>query len=458
MEILKKLSCLRLGVFSLGKENDLHAERYKKALFSILANVLSKVLSLILMVISISLTIPYLGVERFGIWMTISSFVALLGFLDLGIGNALTNRVASAAVESREKLVKVISGGLIILIGLGLLIAILLMMVSSYTPWEALLKVNNPLLLPEIKDAGFCFAILFGLSIFSGGCQRIFLGLQQSYIGHAFSGFGFLIGIVALFIASKYEAGIDTLLIIVFGSQVFANSLLFFVLVLRQQFQLRNSVAFARVEFSQLCRAGGIFFLLQIGGIVGWGADSLIISSTIGVAQVAIYAVVQRLFQIASQPFMVINAPLWGAYADAEAHGDKSFIRKTLKRSMLLTFFGTGSISFLLILFHTQIIDRWTQGVIVTSLSLVIFCGVWSLLDACGNAFAMFLNGTNVIRQQLYAVTLFILLAIPLKFGLIEKLGLIAVPLATIAAYSIAVFSVYGCFCLKDIQKKLQVN
>lgn len=458
MSIFAKLSHFCAGAVNLDTEAGRHAARYRKALFSILANIVSKALSLILMVISVSLTIPYLGVERFGVWMTISSFVALLSFLDLGIGNALTNRVAQAATKSRDELVSVISGGLIILMALGLMIGIFLVMIASYTSWETLLKIENLNLLPEIKKTGICFAILFGISIFSGGCQRIFAGLQQSYISHTFSGFGFLLGCLGLLIAARYEAGIEILLVIVFGSQVFANSLLFLVLLSRKLFHVLGSISFAKNEFFHLYHNGALFFLLQIGGIVGWGADSLIISSSIGVTQVAIYTVVQRLFQMGTQPFMVINMPLWGAYADAEAHGDKSFIRKTLKKSILLTFIGASSISLVLVVFHTPIISRWTGGNIVTPIYLVILCGVWSVLDACGNAFAMFLNGTNVIRQQLYAVTLFILLALPLKLWLVNEMGLVAIPLATIVAYGISTLMVYGIFCFKDIRGKLFIN
>jgi len=458
LSIFAKISHFYAGAISLDTEAGRHAARYRRALFSILANIASKGLSLILTVISVSLTIPYLGVERFGVWMTISSFVALLSFLDLGIGNALTNRVAQAATKSHAELVRVISGGIIILMALGLIIGIFLVMIASYVQWETLLKIENLNLLPEIKKTGVCFAVLFGMSIFSGGCQRIFAGLQQSYISHIFSSFGFILGCLALLVAARHEAGIEILLFIVFGSQVFASSLLLLVLLWRKQLHVRGSIAFAKNEFFHLYHNGALFFLLQIGGIVGWGADSLIISSSIGVTQVAIYTVVQRLFQMGSQPFMVINTPLWGAYADAEAHGDKSFIRKTLKRSMLLTLGGAGSISLILVVFHAPIISWWTDGFIMTPIYLVILCGVWSVLDACGNAFAMFLNGTNVIRQQLYAVLIFILLALPLKLWLVNEMGMVAIPLATIVAYSISTLMVYGIFCFKDIHGKLFSN
>ena len=37
----------------------------------------------------VPLALDYLGPERYGIWLTLSSFLALLGFMDLGLGNAV---------------------------------------------------------------------------------------------------------------------------------------------------------------------------------------------------------------------------------------------------------------------------------------------------------------------------------------------------------------------------------
>ena len=66
---------LRLSAFDSSTEQGRSAERYRMAAWSVVANVLSKGMSLTVIVMSVSLTLPYLGAERFGVWMTISSFV-----------------------------------------------------------------------------------------------------------------------------------------------------------------------------------------------------------------------------------------------------------------------------------------------------------------------------------------------------------------------------------------------
>jgi O-antigen/teichoic acid export membrane protein len=240
------------------------------------------------------------------------------------------------------------------------------------------------------------------------------------------------------------------------GAQSAAGLILLIVLAARKQFTLEGITGFVVIEYRHLFKAGGLFFLLQIGTMVGWGADSLIIASTLGVAQVAMFSVVQRLFQFATQPLGVINAPLWGAYADAHARKDKSFIRTTLKRSMQVTFFGAVFGVVVLLLFHTWLIDKWTDGSIVAPILFVALYAVWIIFEACGNAFSMFLNGAGIIGVQVKAVAIFIMLGLPLKIILTMKFGVIGVPIATLVSYSTAVFGIYGFLYRKEIIKQFQ--
>ncbi|HDR2600040.1 TPA: hypothetical protein QCI16_004246, partial [Enterobacter ludwigii] len=63
---------------------------YLTALFSLCA----KVISMLSIFVTIPATLSYLGNELFGIWMTISSLVAMLTFADMGIGNGIINKLS----------------------------------------------------------------------------------------------------------------------------------------------------------------------------------------------------------------------------------------------------------------------------------------------------------------------------------------------------------------------------
>src|SRR6202521_6359178 len=53
--------------------------------------VLARAVQVSTSLITIPLTVHYLGNERFGLWMTISSVLSMANFADFGIGNAALN-------------------------------------------------------------------------------------------------------------------------------------------------------------------------------------------------------------------------------------------------------------------------------------------------------------------------------------------------------------------------------
>src|ERR1700692_3845800 len=71
--------------------------------------------------ITIPLTVHYLGDERFGLWMTISSVLAMANFADFGIGNGLLNAVADAyGKDDYERIRRAVSSGFAVLFGVGI--------------------------------------------------------------------------------------------------------------------------------------------------------------------------------------------------------------------------------------------------------------------------------------------------------------------------------------------------
>lgn len=456
LNLLAAYRYVRLVPFDVQTEQGRRDERYRVAVLSILANVLSRALGVVLTLLSVSLTLPYLGVERFGIWMTVASFAAMLTFLDLGVGNALTNHVAHRAAEDGPDLLRqTISGGLAFLALIGLGMGAVLWLIAANLPWDRVIKVGQPSLLPEARQAAMYFSLLFGLNIFTSGIQRVFAGLQQAYVGHLVAALGALAACLGLWWAASAQQGISVLLTIMLGAQSVASLFLLGLLAVRKQFSLRGITEVVKLESSQLFQTGGLFFLLQIGTMIGWGADSLIISSTLGVAQVAVFSVVQRLFQFATQPLSILNAPLWGAYADAHARHDKMFIKNTLKRSLVATLTGASLGAVLLLTFYSWLIEKWTHGHIAVPLAFVATYAVWVIFEACGNAFAMFLNGTGIVKQQVSVTLLFVVLVLPLKLMLVGPLGLLALPTATLLAYLIANVSLYGFVFRADIRQKM---
>lgn len=410
------------------------------------------------MVLTVSLTIPYLGAERFGVWMTIASFVGMLSFLDLGVGNALTNKVSQVAAQNNPEALRcTISGGLGFLFILGGAISLLLFGLTSILPWNKIIKVKELTEGTEVLNAVVVFSILFGVSLLTNGIQRIFAGLQRAFEAHFANLAGSCFSIFMLWIVTRKEASIPYLLAATLGVQLIFNMGLLFVLAKRSLFTFKHIAAHTRLEARHLLHVGGLFFILQIGTMVGWGADSLIIASTLGATHVATFNIVQRLYQFISQPVNIINAPLWGAYADAHARGEHLFILRTLKKSILLTatFATTGGI--ILFVMSQQLIEWWTKGNLSVSPGFVFMFFVWTICESLGNTFSMMMNGCGIVREQVVTVLLLSAIALPTKLVVINYFGITEMLASYTAIYCLVVLFLYGIYYRKTIIEKVSL-
>lgn len=456
---MKLLHYLRFNAFDVSTEDGRASERYRLAAWTILANAASKSAAMAVMVLSVSLTIPYLGAQRFGIWMTIASFAGMLTFLGLGVGNALTNHVASCASRSDAALLRrAISGGLGLLLMIGLVVGAVLWLLAAWLPWAKLIKVDDVLLLLEAQSAAKLFALLFGLNLFTTGIQSVFAGLQRSFEVYLVSALGSLASLLALWLAAQAQAGLPVLLAATLGTQSLSILLLLGVLVRRKLLALGGINLAIRQETSGLIRIGGLFFILQVGTMIGWGADALIISSALGPTAVAVYSIAQRLFQFVTQPLAMMNSPLWGAYADAHAKGDVAFIRRTLRASMLLTL-GVSMLGVTILFFNSEwLLHYWTGGNVLVPMLLLGLVALWTVLESCGVAFAMFLNGVQVVKQQVIVVSIFCVFVLPLKIWGVNSVGLIAIPLATMTVYALTHIYFYGFVYYPKIKSFMTIS
>src|SRR5215471_17509807 len=72
-------------------------ERYRRAGLTASTSYIAKALTVLMGFVSVPLTIGYLGAERYGVWLTISSLLMWVALTDFGLtGNALVNVLSEA--------------------------------------------------------------------------------------------------------------------------------------------------------------------------------------------------------------------------------------------------------------------------------------------------------------------------------------------------------------------------
>ena len=186
----------------------------------------------------------------------------------------------------------------------------------------------------------------------------------------------------------------------------------------------RAGSRFRRLAARKIFKLGGLFFVLQLAAALAFASDNLVAAHVIGAASVAEYSVTMQLFSLPTLILGTLFLPLWPAYGEAVTRGDFAWVERTLKRSLLLAVVVAGIPSVVLILAGRPIVQWWAGSSLAPSFLLLLGLGIWAVLQATGNAVAMFLNGASVVRLQVICASLLALVGLAAKITLARRWGL----------------------------------
>jgi O-antigen/teichoic acid export membrane protein len=421
------------------------AERNRRAVLTGSAATLARVVQIGTSLITVPLTLKYLGNERFGLWMTISSVLAMAAFADFGVGNGVLNTVAKAfGKDDMEGVRRAVSSGFFALNSIAAFLLLLFFAIYRFVNWADFFRVVSPQARSEAGPALAVFAMCFALNISMDVVQRVQLGLQQGYRYGLWQLCGNAMGFVGVLGGIWLHVSLPVLVVAIAGAPIFAttlNTIHFFGFVRPDLRPSRDLVS--RDVISQITRLGGFFFILQVVVAVSYSADNFIIARMLGAVRVPEYSIPQRMFALITMMSAMLIAPLWPAYGEAISRGDTRWVRRTLSRSLLLVFSSTCLVSGMLLLLSRHLIFWWVGPHINPPTVLLLGLAVWTVIDCCGNAVAMFMNGASIMRFQIVVASLFGIACVSTKFALVHRYGIVAVPWSTIVTYLL--FSAFPC-------------
>ena len=441
------------------------ARRFKLAGFAVAANMVAKALGFLVVLYSTRVALAQLGAERFGVWVTISTIATLLGFLDLGVSNALISRVATLNTSDAKdsKLRWIISGGLLALFAIGAVVAAVLIAVFATASLNTWFRGISPEVASEARLTGYAFAISFGLSMLGQGAFKIYSGLQQAWIANMASAVGWFVSLLLLYVSSSISLPMWFYLAATYGVQQVVGTLLLLGLARQGYIGRTPSLALAMGALrGEFLHQGKMFFFIQIAFAVGWGSNQFILSSMLGPTESATFGVLQRLFMIVQVGLAVLNLPLWAMYADAYAHQEQSFIRSLLKRSFTTTVMFSVMGVAVLLAGQTIFISILSGGTLEVSRPSALIMAAWTVLEACGISFSMYLNGLGRIRPQAITGSIHTIGSLPIKVASVHYFGLNGLLTAMIISYGIFValpmLTVFRNECFGTTKSKFNPN
>lgn len=392
-------------------------ERYRRATLTTLVMMAARVSNILTGIVTVPITLNYLGEDLFGVWMVLMSVVGFLSFYDLGIGVGLRNLlIECVAKDDYEKPKRLIGNALMVTTMLAAVMIVIVFTVLPLLPWGELIKCKNPASVPQILPAAQAVIVMFALGLPIAQLQNIANAYQRGYWGYLC----FLIGRIFGFLFVLWSAWTQQALWVLAGGYVgipFMVTLVGWVVFLIAAPELRPwSVRFEQTLIRPLFGIGFFVMLHHLSFAMVNTSAIMLIANTIDAASAVPYSVTTRLLGVSGVITGSMMVGVSVAVGEAWHRQDYAWVKKTVRRSELMMLL-VGIVPLILFLFAGQpIILWWTDSVeAVPSFFLLLACVLLISASAVGSIYTNCLMAMNYVR--FVAITKFIAGIFVVLFG-----------------------------------------
>lgn len=435
------LLALRPGPADHSTEAGRGRDRMRRVAWSALSSAVVTAAGLAVSLITIPLTVHYLGPERYGVWMTLSSLLSWLAISDLGFGSvALINALSEARGRGDHTATRAyVSTAFFALCGIALILGALFAVAFPLVSWPAVFNVRGLVDETELTEAVLaalaCFLLMFPGNLVHAVCA----GHQETYVAHAWGVAGHLASLVALVLVTRGEGSLPALVMALSGTRMAVVLLsLLYLFTLRHREAAPRWRATSRAAFARLGHLGWKYLAQNLTAMAMFQSQPILIAQFLGPAAVGIYSITYKLLTIPQMVAQFFLMPLVPAYGEARGRRDWGWMKRTLRRSVKLSVVTGFLLTLPLMLAAGWIIRAWVGPALVPPASLVIALGLYSAISAVVSALAVYFTGLEKIGSLAVIGALNALLTLGLAFLLLPRWGLAGMGWAMLVAYAAA--------------------
>jgi O-antigen/teichoic acid export membrane protein len=396
--------------FTKGHERSLRAKK------NIFQSLLIKIGGVICSFALVPLTIKYVGATDFGIWLTLSSIISWTALFDLGLGNGLKNKLAEdIALNNLERGKSYVSSTYGILTIISCILLTIFCFVNPYINWHRILNVP----MNELPQLNFLVTVIFSffclqfiiqlINTVLTACQKPALPALLNVLGQLFT----ILGV--LFLINFTQSSLSYLVYIITGIPllVLLTASIWFY---RGTYNaLAPSIRSIKSKYArQLISAGGTFFIIQIGTLVLYETDNIVITQLFGPKEVTTFNIAYKLFSMILMFFVMVITPFWSAFTEAYVKQDYEWIKRMLNKMNKL-WMGLSIGSILLLVCSPFFYRLWLGESVIVPFALSAAMCVYTIALIWQAIYVQFLNGISKIKLQLYLSIFSTVINIPLS-------------------------------------------
>ena len=412
-------------------------DRSRKSIINIILAFGAKGITILTQLLIVPLTINYVNPTQYGIWLTLSSIIAWIGFFDLGFGNGMRNKFAEAKAKGNTDLARQYVSTTYFAIGAIILcLLIVVQVLNLFLSWPSILKVD-PVYTKELRDVFaiitlfFCFNMVFKLfkSLLMAD-QKPGVGSWIDVVGQIFSLFAiYLLTIISdgsLLKLAIFYSGIPTITIMIVSAYAYRFT---------SYKQYAPRFKYVKKELiKDILSIGVQFFIIYLCMLVIFQIINVVISRELGPDAVTEYNIAYKYFNIAYSVMTIILTPFWSAFTDAYHNNDFGWMRKTksaLEKIWLCELIAVAAMVVIAPWFY----KIWIGDKVSIGTMLTIGMAVFLLVQSIGAVYMNLINGVGTVRIQLIVYIVFAVISWPLMQYSCRSFGLVGILVAPSMAY-----------------------
>ncbi len=420
-----------------GEVADHSQRRYARIVRGIFTGLAGRGVAVLVSFFSVPLTVRYLGAERYGAWVTISTAMAWIALADLGLSSSLTNAVSEGYAKEENGLSgDYVAAAFWSLIAVATLLSALFFPIWRIVSWDRVFNVQALQARTEIGPAVAIAFIIFVLNLPVSIIAKIYGAYQEVSTANMWSAAANVLSFAALIAVTRFHGGLVPLVVSVSGTVLLVNVIsAVWVFGYSKPWLVPRIRRVTLSSVRKLMSLGGMFFLVQVAALILFQTDNLIIAHYLGAAAVTPYSVTWRLFNY-TMIFQILASPsYWPAYAEAFARGDRAWVRRSFRTNFGVTLGSAILLTIPFMFFGRSIIRLWAGNAAVPSSDLLIWMGIWSLIYGATVSQSCVLASAGRLKgQTVYSISAAIVNLV-LSIFLVQKIGLTGVIVGTIGAY-----------------------
>jgi O-antigen/teichoic acid export membrane protein len=403
------------------KETNPSKERDRLFFITVSSSFFSKSVTLLVSIVTLPLSLQYLGTTDFAILNTIVSTFNILIYFDFGIGIGLQNMLPGYIVQQKQdKIVELVSSVFLFLLISSFILIIVSLLLLNFNDLRSLFNLNYKIDSNRFNQTVFVSIILVALGMPISIVQRIQIAYQKTYINDWFFTLGSILSLIMLLLSIKNNLKLPFILFSLQGSLIIVFFLNFIYSVNYSKLLVLD-IRKSNFKAFQIVSSFGLkYFIIILFSAGLFTIDNFILLKFRSPEDVTEYSIVYRFISLLNVPIIIYSNTFLPAYNDANARGDEKWIKIAIQRATKIILLLSLAEALFFIFFGEIIIVKWSSTqIVLNGAKLFIYTLLIFFLNINFYISAIALS-TKYLNFTLKFFSLAVIISVILKFIVVK--------------------------------------